>query len=83
MSILTVHTKQNPFPYAAAGIAAFSGTAEIVFDDAATATSLTSGGTTLDDEEAIVQALAKESGLTDDSAKVLHTTCCANQPYTM
>ncbi|CAA7271612.1 unnamed protein product [Cyclocybe aegerita] len=68
---LTVPTKQTPFPYAATGIAAHTGKADINFDDAATTITLAGSGTTLENEEAIVQTLAKDAGLADDSAKAL------------
>lgn len=67
---LTVSPKQNPFPFGPAAIAAYTGKADINFDDTATASSLTIGGSNIDDEEAIIQALAKETGLAEDSAKV-------------
>ncbi|KAF8965231.1 glutamate-tRNA ligase [Flammula alnicola] len=67
--ILTVSPKQSPFPYAATAIAAYTGKADINFDDATTAISLVIGDSTIDDEEAIVQSLAKEAGLAEDSAK--------------
>ncbi|KJA27129.1 hypothetical protein HYPSUDRAFT_132070 [Hypholoma sublateritium FD-334 SS-4] len=69
MATLTVSPKQTPFPFAQTAIATFTGKADINFDDAATGISLDIGGSTVDDEEAIVQALAKEAGLADDSSK--------------
>jgi glutamyl-tRNA synthetase len=68
--ILTVPTKQSPFPYAATGIAAYTDKAEIVFDDSAPALALAVDGSTINDEDVIVQSLAKQSGLAEDSAKV-------------
>ncbi|KAF9473776.1 glutamate-tRNA ligase [Pholiota conissans] len=68
-AVLTVSPKQTPFPFGLAAIASFTGKAEINFDDTATGPSLTIAGSTIDDEEAIVQALAKETGLAEDSAK--------------
>ena len=76
MATLTVSTKQAPFPFAQTAIATFTGKADINFDDTATGISLDIGGSTIDDEEAIVQALAKEAGLADDSAKVPVVITC-------
>ncbi|KAF8163408.1 glutamate-tRNA ligase [Crassisporium funariophilum] len=70
-AILTVPTKQSPFPYAAPAIAAFTGKAEINFDNAATSLNLDFGGSSINDEEEIVQTLAKETGLFDGDAKAL------------
>lgn len=69
-STLVVASKQIPFPYAAITIASFTGKATVQFDDTAKETELTLNGSTITDEEQIVQALAKEGGLSDDSAKV-------------
>lgn len=71
MSVLTVPTKQTPFPYAATGIVAYTGKAEIVFEETGSSITLTSGGTTIADEDAIVHAIAKDAGLPYDSEKVL------------
>lgn len=68
--ILTVPTKQSPFPYAATGIAAYTGKAEIVFDDSASTLALAVDGATINDEDVIVQSLAKQTGLAEDSTKV-------------
>jgi glutamyl-tRNA synthetase len=67
---LTVSPKQSPFPFGPAAIAAYTGKVDINFDDTAAAPSLTIGGSTIDDDEAIIQALAKETGLAEASAKV-------------
>ncbi|KAF8077764.1 tRNA synthetases class I, catalytic domain-containing protein [Lyophyllum atratum] len=66
---LTIPSKLTPFPFAAIGIAAHTEKADLVFDEAATGTALTLNGSTITDEEAIVHALAKEGGLSGDSAK--------------
>ncbi|PPR01475.1 hypothetical protein CVT26_015098 [Gymnopilus dilepis] len=71
MATLTVSTKQSPFPYAAAAIAAYTQKAEIVLDESATQPSLAAAGSTLTDEDAIVQSLAQETDLAGDSAKSL------------
>jgi glutamyl-tRNA synthetase len=67
---LTVPSKQSPFPFAAIVIAAHTGKAEVVFDETASGIALTLDGTTITSEEDVVQALAKEGGLSEDSAKV-------------
>jgi len=67
---LTVSSKQSPFPYAAVSIAAYTGRADLIFDDAATGPVLAIDGTTFTSEEDIVQTLAKEGGLSSDSEKV-------------
>ncbi|KDR81710.1 hypothetical protein GALMADRAFT_221575 [Galerina marginata CBS 339.88] len=67
--MLVVSTKQTPFPFAATAIAAYTGKADIDFDDTAAVASLSANGSTIDDEETIVHYLAKEAGLADDSAK--------------
>jgi len=69
-SILTVPTKQSPFPYASTGIVAYTSKAEINFDDAATSTTLVTGASTLTEEDDIVQQIGKEAGLLGESAKV-------------
>jgi glutamyl-tRNA synthetase len=69
-STLTVSSKQSPFPYAAISIATYTGKADLIFDDAAEGPALTLDGTKLSSEEDIVQALAKEGGLSSDSEKV-------------
>ncbi|KAJ7775194.1 glutamate-tRNA ligase [Mycena metata] len=69
MPTLTVSAKQLPFPWAAAGVAAYTEKAELVFDETAKGTTLQLDGTTINDEEEIVHALAKLHGLSDDSSK--------------
>ncbi|KAG6854706.1 hypothetical protein C0991_002418 [Blastosporella zonata] len=66
---LTIPTKSTPFPFAALGIAASTGQADLVFDETATGTALVLNGSTITEEEEIVQALAKEGGLSEDSTK--------------
>ncbi|KAG6851300.1 hypothetical protein H0H93_011736 [Arthromyces matolae] len=66
---LTIPTKASPFPFAALGISASIGKAALVFDETAPTTSLVLNGSTITDEDEIVQALAKEGGLAGDSAK--------------
>lgn len=83
MATLTVSPKQTPFPFAQTAIATFTGKADINFDDTATGISLDIGGSTVDDEEAIVQALAKEAGLADDSAKVRMIVSCDSLTFIM
>ena len=70
MAVLTAPTKLTPYPYAATGIAAYSAKTEIVFDDTATSIAFAVDGGTLDDEEAIVHSIAKESNIPDDEGKV-------------
>lgn len=67
---LTVSSKQTPFPFAAIAIAAHTGKAEVVYDETSSGISLTLNGTTITSEDDIVQALAKEGGLSEDSSKV-------------
>jgi hypothetical protein len=74
MAVLTAPTKQTPYPYAATGIAAYSDKTEIVFDDTATSTSFAIDGRTIDNEEAIVHAIAKDADIPDDEEKVLQPT---------
>lgn len=71
MTVLTVPTKLSPYPYAATGIAAYSAKIEILFDDTATSIAFAIDGRTLDDEEAIVHSIAKESNIPDDEEKVV------------
>ena len=72
-STFTISSKQSPFPYAAVAIAAYTGKADLVFDDSATEPILSVDGITMtsESEEDIVQALAKEGGLSEDSEKVI------------
>jgi len=71
MAVLTAPTKQTPYPFAATGIAGYSGKTEIVFDDTATSISFIMDGSTIDEEEAIVYAIAKEANIPDDQDKVV------------
>jgi hypothetical protein len=72
MGVLTISAKSSPFPYAAAATATFTGKADLVFDDEAATPSLDLDGNKISSEEAIVLALAKAGGLSDDSSKVIH-----------
>ena len=67
--ILKLSATLSPFPFAAAAVATYTGKAELVFEEGASL-SLDLNGSTLSTEDEIVQALAKEGGLSDDSAKV-------------
>lgn len=71
MAVLNVPTKQTPYPYAATGIAGYDGKTEILFDDTANSISYSIDGRTIDDEEAIVHAIAKEANIPDDEKKVV------------
>ncbi|KAG5645078.1 hypothetical protein DXG03_007168 [Asterophora parasitica] len=66
---LTVPSKLTPFHFAAVGIAAHTGKAQLVFDEAAAGTVLALNGSSITDEEEIVHTLAKEGGLSGDSVK--------------
>lgn len=68
-STLILPTNQTPFPYAACAIAAYTGSAAIVFDDGASGLTLKSDASNLSDEAAIVQVLATQGGLAEDSEK--------------
>ena len=67
---LTIPSKQTPFPYAAAAIAAYTGKSDINIDDSVTALNLDIDGSSINEEETIVQIFAKEMGLSEDSEKV-------------
>ena len=67
---LNIPSKQSPFPFAAAAIAA-NGKFDINIDDSATAINLEIDGSSISDEEVIVQILAKEMGLSEDSEKAM------------
>ena len=69
MSTLTIPAKRSPFPYAAAAIAAYTEKTHINIDDSATAINLDIDGSSINEEETIVQILAKELGLSEDSQK--------------
>jgi len=71
VGILTVSSKLSPFPYAALAIAAFTQTADVVFDESAKGLALELDGDKLQVEEDIVHALAKAGALSDHSVKVL------------
>jgi hypothetical protein len=71
---LTIPAKQLPFPYAAAAIAAYTEKTHINIDDSATAINLDIDGSSINEEEAIVQILAKELGLSEDSEKVIFSS---------
>lgn len=70
-AVLTVSPKQSPFPYAATALAANTGLAAIVFDDAAPSLSLEHGRQTTSTEDEIFSILAKEGSVAGDSAKVM------------
>ena len=70
-AVLTVSPKQSPFPYGATALAANTGLAAIVFDDAATSLSLELSGQTASTEDEITSILAKEGNVGGDSAKVM------------
>jgi glutamyl-tRNA synthetase len=69
LATLTIPAKQSPFPYAAAAIAAYTGKANIDIEGSASAINLEINGSSFNEEESIVQILAKESGLSEDSEK--------------
>ncbi|KAF8913586.1 glutamate-tRNA ligase [Mucidula mucida] len=69
MATLTLSSKLAPFPFAVIAIAAYTQKAELVFDDAATGPVLELNGSQITAEQDIVHALAKEGGLSEDSAK--------------
>jgi glutamyl-tRNA synthetase len=70
MGTLTVSTKQAPFPWAAVAVASYTEKATLVFDETVAGITLQLDGSTINDEEEIVHALAKSHGLSDDSSKV-------------
>jgi glutamyl-tRNA synthetase len=70
MATLTVSSKQTPFPFSAVAIAAYTQKAGLVFDETVAGITLQLNGSAITDEAEIVQALAKEYGLSEDSLKV-------------
>ncbi|EAU88705.1 glutamate-tRNA ligase [Coprinopsis cinerea okayama7 len=66
---LTVPTKASPFPYGATALAAYTNTATIHFDNAATDLALTLDGQSASNEDEIIQILAKAGNVASDSAK--------------
>lgn len=72
LATLTIPAKQLPFPYAAAAIAAYTGKANIDIEGSASALNLEIDGSSINQEETIVQILAKESGLSEDSEKAIY-----------
>jgi glutamyl-tRNA synthetase len=72
MAVLTTSAKTSPFPYAAAAAATFTNKADLVFEDEAVPTILDLDGMKVEGDEAIVLAIAKAGGLSDDSDKVWH-----------
>ena len=67
---LTVSPAASPFPFAAVAIATYTQKAELTFDPSVSRVTLDLNGSTISEEEEIVQTLAKAGGLSDDSAKV-------------
>ena len=67
--VLKLSATLSPFPFAAAAVATYTRKAELAFEEGARL-SLDLNGSTLSTEDEVVQALAKEGGLSDDSAKV-------------
>ncbi|KAF9500578.1 glutamate-tRNA ligase [Pleurotus eryngii] len=70
-NVLTLSSKRAPFPFAAIAIAAYTGKAELNFDEDSTDVSLETDGTRVTDDAEIVQSLAKAGGLAEDSVKTL------------
>ena len=70
-AVLTVSPNQSPFPYGATALAANTGLAAIVFDDAATGLPLELSGQAVNTEDEIISILAKEGNVGGDSAKVI------------
>ena len=77
--VLKLSATLSPFPYAAAAIATFTGKAELAFEESASL-SLNLHGSTLSSEDEIVQTLAREGGLSEDSAKVCAGMCARTSP---
>ncbi|KAL4244909.1 class-I aminoacyl-tRNA synthetase family protein [Abortiporus biennis] len=69
VGVLTVSPAANPFPWAAAAIATFTGKAELAFDQGASGVTLDLDGSKVTQEDEIVRALAKAGGLADESVK--------------
>ncbi|PPQ98828.1 hypothetical protein CVT24_003382 [Panaeolus cyanescens] len=67
-AVLTLSSKQTPFPYAAAAIASYAGSV-LKFDESLTKPVLQIESSTIDDEDIIVETLAKSAGLAGDSTK--------------
>ncbi|KAF9052843.1 glutamate-tRNA ligase [Panaeolus papilionaceus] len=67
-TVLTLSSKQSPFPFAAAAIASYAGST-LNFDESLTKPVLQIEGSTIDDEDVIVETLAKSAGLAGDSTK--------------
>ncbi|OSX65375.1 hypothetical protein POSPLADRAFT_1054129 [Postia placenta MAD-698-R-SB12] len=67
--VLSLSSSASPFPYAAIAIATYTDKAELSYDESASGVSLQLNGSTISAEDEIVRALAKEGGLSDDSAK--------------
>ena len=72
---LTLSSKRSPFPFAVIAIAAYTGKAELNFDEDSTDVSLEVDGTRVTDDAEIVQSLAKAGGLAEDSVKVRFLKC--------
>ncbi|KAG5221167.1 glutamate-tRNA ligase [Salix suchowensis] len=66
---IDIIVKEGPFPFAAIAIAAYTGKAELNFDEDSTDVSLETDGTRVTDDAEIVQSLAKAGGLAEDSVK--------------
>ncbi|KAF9013924.1 glutamate-tRNA ligase [Cyathus striatus] len=68
-AVLTLPSKQSPFPFATIAVTAYTQSATVVFDETAQAPSLQINSSTVTDQDEIVQILAKEGRLFDDSVK--------------
>ena len=66
---LILSAKVSPFPLAAVAIAAFTGKAQVIYDESANL-GLDLNGSQITQEHAIIYALAKAGGLSEDSTKV-------------
>ncbi|KAF8636577.1 hypothetical protein AX17_003388 [Amanita inopinata Kibby_2008] len=66
---LILSSKFSPFPYAAIAIAAYTGSATVVYDETATVPSLSLNDPSITSEEDIVLALASLKKLADNNSK--------------
>jgi hypothetical protein len=67
---LTLSSKSSPFPFSVIAIAAYTGKAAVVFDEAASGITLELDEKTYHDEHDIVQIIGRASNLREDPSRV-------------
>jgi glutamyl-tRNA synthetase len=70
---LTLSSRLQPFPFSVIGVVAYTGIAEIIYDENATGITLELDGHTLRDEHDIVQVIGRAGNLREDTNRVRYS----------